>query len=165
MSDILIRELLSEDSIPELTDLLHAAYSPMIERGVHFFAATQTEAHTQERIRRAYLTYLGLEGDRMIATISLYKAVPDHRCAQYRTAWWFGQFAVRPDRQRTGIGTKLIELVEQRAKQGGASMLALDTAEHARDLIAYYEKRGFTFAQFQQWPDVRHRSVILCKAL
>lgn len=165
MSSILIRELRPEDSLEELTELLHAAYGPMLEQGIHFFAATQTQAHTRERVHRAHVTYLGIEGKQMLATISLYKAVPDHRCEHYRSAWWFGQFAVHPDKQRSGIGTELIELVEQRAKADGCSLLALDTAENALDLISYYNKRGFSFAQFQQWPDVQHRSVILSKSL
>ncbi|MFI5201911.1 MAG: GNAT family N-acetyltransferase [Candidatus Kapaibacterium sp.] len=165
MSQILIRELQSEDSFVELTDLLHEAYIPLTKKGVSLFAATQTEEHTRERVRRAYVTFLGFNEGKMVATISLYKAVPDHRCEHYRKAWWFGQFAVHPEMQRTGIGSQLIELVEQRATNEGASMLALDTAETARDLIAYYTKRGYVFVQHQQWPDMKHRSVIMSKEL
>ena len=165
MIDLLIRELQPQDSFAELTDLLHSAYGPLTKKGVNFFAATQTEEHTRERVGRAYVTFLGLKDEAMVATISLYKPRPEHRCEHYRTAWWFGQFAVHPDMQQTGIGSQLIKLAEQRAVDEGATMLALDTAETASDLIAYYKKRGFAFVQHQQWPDMKHRSVIMSKEL
>lgn len=55
----------------------------------------------------------------------------------------FGQFAVRPSHQGCGIGSTLMRLVEQRARDKGAAALALDTAEHATHLIVMYEVKGY----------------------
>lgn len=165
MTDLVIREFRSDDSFAELTDLLHTAYFPLTKEGLHFFASMQTEEDTRERVGRAFVTYLGLLGTEMVSTISLYKPVPDHQCEHYHIAWYFGQFAVRPDLQKTGIGSHLIELVEARARAEGATHFALDTADTATKLVDYYYKRGFEFVQYVQWPYMKHRSVILSKKL
>lgn len=59
----------------------------------------------------------------------------------------------------------MLTLVEERASELGLGHLALDTSEQARDLIAYYERRGFRFVEHLRWPDVNYRSVVLAKPL
>jgi len=49
------------------------------------------------------------------------------------------RFAVRPSHQGRGIGAALLRLVEQRAAEQSVRRLALDTSEHASDLIAFDE--------------------------
>ena len=77
----------------------------------------------------------------------------------------FGQFAVRPEYQGNGIGSRLIEMVETRAREKGLGELALNTSEHAHHLIAMYPKKGFRFVEYHRWPDVNYRSVIFSKTL
>ena len=77
----------------------------------------------------------------------------------------FGQYAVDPAFKGRGIGAQLLELVEQRARAAGAAELALDTSEHAADLIALYERKGFRFVEHAQWRDVNYRSVVMSKEL
>ncbi|HET6402053.1 MAG TPA: GNAT family N-acetyltransferase [Candidatus Kapabacteria bacterium] len=160
-----IREFQQTDSISELTELIHSAYKPLAEMGFRMWGSWQTDEITQDRVERAHTTLVALIKGRMIATISLYPPRPNHPCEHYRVAWCFGQFAVLPEMQRTGIGSQLITLVEQRAKQEGARFIALDTAETAFHLIRYYEKRGYKFVQYQQVDKVNYRSVILSKEL
>lgn len=58
--------------------------------------------------------------------------------------WYFGTFAVRPAGQARGTGSALLADAERRAGAAGASALEL-TVIHARvDLIAWYERRGYT---------------------
>jgi GNAT superfamily N-acetyltransferase len=77
----------------------------------------------------------------------------------------FGQFAVRPAYQRCGIGSRLMDIVEARARDKGIAELALNTSEHAEDLIAMYKRKGFRFVEHVQWDDVNYRSVVLAKTL
>lgn len=77
----------------------------------------------------------------------------------------FGQFAVRPTFQRRGIGSRLIEIVEARAREKGVTELALDTSERATGLIAMYTDKGYRFIEYARWPSVNYRSVILSKTL
>jgi DNA-binding winged helix-turn-helix (wHTH) protein len=43
--------------------------------------------------------------------------------------------------------------------------LALDTAETADDLIAFYTRRGYRFVDHVRWDAVNYRSVVLSKRL
>ena len=77
----------------------------------------------------------------------------------------FGQYAVRPSHQKRGIGSTLLNLVEQRAKDKRVKTLGLDTAESAAHLIALYQANGYEIVEYVQWPNVNYRSVILAKPL
>lgn len=76
-----------------------------------------------------------------------------------------GQFAVEPEYQGKGIGSRLMQLAEERAVEVGATELALDTAEMAHALIEFYAKRGFRFIEHVRWDTVNYRSVVLSKVL
>ncbi|MDP4199038.1 MAG: GNAT family N-acetyltransferase [Bacteroidota bacterium] len=165
MIDLEIREFGEHDSISELTQLVRIAYKRLGDMGLQFWGTWQTDDVTRDRISDADQTLIALRNREMIATISLYPSRPESRCEYYRQAWCFGQFAVKPDLQRTGIGSHLLNLVEERARMKGASYIALDTAETAYHLIEYYEKRGYSFVQHQQWDRVNYRSVVMSKNL
>ena len=64
-----------------------------------------------------------------------------------------------------GIGSAMLELIENRAAELGAEELALDTAEGAIHLIDYYKKRGYRFIEYVDWDITNYRSVILSKRL
>jgi predicted N-acetyltransferase YhbS len=140
--DFVVRALRESDSITELTQFIRTAYKPLADMGLHYTGTWQTDDVTQDRVNRAHTTFIALQDGKMIATIALYAAKPDHPCEHYHKAWYFGQFAVRPDLQRSGIGSQLIELVEKHAKNAGAKQIALDSADSAAHLIRYYEKRA-----------------------
>lgn len=77
----------------------------------------------------------------------------------------FAQFGVDPDLQGLGIGRMLLERVEQRAREKGATELALSMAEPDTNLRRFYDKRGFRFIEYWQWPYTNYRSCILAKEL
>ncbi len=55
---------------------------------------------------------------------------------------WIGRFAVRPSLQRSGLGTRLFDAVEQEARRLGVRRIALHTALSNPRLPAFYEARG-----------------------
>ncbi|MEK6707048.1 MAG: GNAT family N-acetyltransferase [Bdellovibrionota bacterium] len=71
----------------------------------------------------------------------------------------FGRFAVAPDFQKLG------NRIEERAKEMGATEIALDTSEHAQHLIKMYADRGYRFIQYHKWEITNYRSVVLSKEL
>lgn len=150
----------------ELTLLLHRAYARHAERGLKYFASHQDADETLKRVARGEC-YLAIHDGRMTGTITWCDP------ARARGSPWydrpdvasFGQFAVDPPWQGRGIGSRLLELVENRAAACGATELALDTAEGADDLIRYYTKRGFRFIEYVQWEVVNYRSALLSKTL
>lgn len=137
--NLTIRLFGTGDSIRALTELLHEAYRALAERGMHFVASHQDEQTTSRRIEGREC-WLALIGDQLVGTITL--SAPGQGKG---TAWYerpdvakFNQFAVFPSWQGRGIGSALLAQVECRARQKGASELALDTAEPAQDLHRFY---------------------------
>lgn len=165
---ITIAEWSDRRQVPEITRLLHEAYAPLAAAGMRYFATHQTEGDTLHRLSKGY-AFLALDGDgRIVGTITL--SPPGslgHHCELYGRPGVsvFHQFAVRADRQRQGIGTALLDHVEERAREIGATQLACDTAEGAHHLIAFYEGRGMRPVADADWKDTNYRSVLLLKDL
>ena len=159
-----IRLISNEDSIADLTDLLHRAYAPLAARGMHFVASHQDAQRTRERTARGEC-YLAVQDGSVIGTITVRSPQQTRGCPWYDRpeVACFGQFAVEPAWQKRGLGSRLLCLAEQRAAETGAAELALDTAEPAAELISYYMKRGYRFIEYAQWNTVNYRSVILSK--
>jgi GNAT superfamily N-acetyltransferase len=166
MSDICIRPLTPEDDVEHLTDLLHRAYAPLAEAGMKFLASHQSVDVTRHRVHRGSCM-VGEQQGVIVATI-VYR--PPGVCSgspfmDRPDVGEFGQFAVEPSLQRSGIGSMLIDAVEAMGRRDGLSHMALNTSEHAHQLIAYYEKRGYRFIEHVQWRDVNYRSVVMGKPL
>lgn len=167
-ADIDIRRLRDTDSIPAITALLHAAYAPLAAMGLRYTATHQDDDTTLRRLTRGFPFVGELDGD-LVATVTLYptESAPGACCPWYAEpgVFSFGQFAVRPDFQKQGVGGSLIRMLETEALARGATELALDTAEPAAHLRAWYEKIGFRFIEFADWSTTNYRSVILSKSL
>lgn len=161
-----IRLLTPDDSIAELTELLHRAYRALAERGMRFIASQQDEQTTRQRTARGEC-YVAATGGKLVGTITL------RPCDRTHGSAWLdrpdvasvGQFAVDPAFQCCGIGSRLLRFAEQRAAILGATELALDTAEPAQDLIDFYAARGYRVIEHLQWPNVNYRSVVMSKTL
>jgi len=134
--------------------------------GLRYLATHQTEEVTRARIARG-VCLVATMNERIIGTVTY----------AYPSRWpgvpWFdqpgvagvGQFAVEPNQQRQGIGSALLERVEQLAREDGVTELSLNTAEPARHLIQYYEKRGYRLVDHTDATMPNYRSVILSKRL
>jgi GNAT superfamily N-acetyltransferase len=149
-----------------VTDLLHAAYAPLAAQGMRYLATHQPPSKTLERLNEgeSYLSFLNGE---VIGTVTLYPEKPESSCDYYRRpgVYSFGQFAIRPSLQKQGLGSRMMDFLESRARALGATELALDTSEHADHLIRTYEKRGYKIVAYTQWDVTNYRSVIMRKVL
>lgn len=166
MRGVTLRPLSRDDSIADLTRLLHAAYARLAAMGFNYTAVDQSEAVTRERTERGECLVAELDG-RVVGTITFY---PAHKAGG--SPWLdrpevasIGQFGVEPDLQASGIGSRLMDLAEERARGTGAEELALDTSEGALHLIAWYERRGYRLIEHVQWEGKVYRSVIMSKRL
>lgn len=166
INGVIYRFLSKDDSIEELTSLINSAYTVFKKEGLNYKGVSQNSSDTLKRLRHSY-TIVALADNRIIGTIS-YK--PHWECRG--TDWYnrkkvakFNQLAVAPEFQKTGIGGKLLGIVETIAFRQGAMDLALDTSEDAHSLISYYKKRSYRFIGFHRWKFANYRSVILSKNL
>ena len=165
-ADLVIRGRRPEDSVPAITALLHAAYAALSAQGFRYVASHQDDDVTRKRLDHGAPLLVEREG-RLIATVTLYPPRPDAFVPWYRNpgVFYFGQFGVLPSEQGRGIGRRLMEELEARALAAGAAELALDTAEGAAHLIAWYSRRGYRFVEHVDWPVTNYRSVVLSKHL
>ncbi len=161
-----IRDWQLTDDVAALTDLLHQAYGQLAQAGFRYLATHQDEATTRQRLESGH-PFVALLGEQIVGTVTLYPPQPDSPCELYRRAgvFCFGQFGVRPDLQRSGIGGQLVAHLERKARELGAAVLALDTAEGATHLVRWYERLGFRFVQHVQWDVTNYRSVVMSKSL
>lgn len=163
-----IRPLAPSDSFAEMTALLHAAYAPLAAAGMRFWATHQDEAATRKRAGEGEC-WVAVEtsSGRMVGTITLRRPGTSKGCPWFERAdvAVCGQFGVAPELKGRGLGAALMRVVEERARELGASELAGDTAETAHHLIAMYERWGFRRVGYAQWEQVNYRSVLLSKRL
>lgn len=164
--NVFYRYLTVDDDVDDITVMLHEAYGPLAAAGMRFVASHQDSAMTRRRLDQGE-TIVAVEQERIVGIVTLSRAdatggVPFYDAPGVAS---FGQFAVRPSHQRRGIGRTLVGLVEDRAREVGVRHLALDTSEHAADLIAFYQSLGFHVVARHRWSTVNYRSVIMAKGL
>lgn len=165
--EIHIRLYKPSDSISEITELLHKSYKQLADLGFKYLATHQDDNETEKRLKKG-ISYLALDGKKIISTVSLYH----NNSESYNCNWYqkknvahFGQFGVLPEYQKKGIGNNMMDLIEAKAKELGETELALDTAEGAEHLINFYKQRGYRFIEYVNWDVTNYRSVILSKKL
>ena len=166
LTDIIIRPPRPDDSIEELTDLLHRAYDRLGRMGLRYFATFQTPEQTRERLAKGDPLVAELNG-RLIGTATLYTNARKDDPDLYRRddVGWFGQFGVEPELQGMGIGGLLLAAIEEKARERGLAELALDTAETATHLIDWYERRGWRIVGEVRWEGANYRSVLMSKRI
>lgn len=168
-----IRLFKSSDSIAELTSLLNRAYKPLADRGMNFVASHQTEEQTSRHpvMGECFIAVSDRavsDGSVIAGTIFIYsKKIPLNGPELYNDpdVLLWGKFAVEPSLQKTGIGKKLMNFIENLAVERGKKYLALDTSERAQDLIDYYTRNGYKFVCYHKWDVVNYRSVVMKKEL
>lgn len=162
-----IRLLRPSDSLQELTDLLHDAYAELGRSGLNYTAVDQPASTTRERIRDGRCL-VAVEEGRLVGTVvvrgtSRYNAeYPYFSKAGVASAH---QLAVAPAQQGRGLGSTLLDISEWWARENRFSELALDTAESADHLVAWYVRRGYRAMDAVQGDGKRYRSVFLAKRL
>ena len=161
---IVIRPLEETDSIAELTALLHASYAQLGAMGFNYTAVDQSEDVTRKRNSNGEC-FVAADGGRLVGTILF--------CRHYHGSPWyeqphvaaFAQFGVLPACQRAGLGRRLVDLAEGRARATGATDISLDTSEGAHHLVHLYERLGYRAVEIAQWKGKTYRSVIMSKPL
>ncbi|UUX49456.1 GNAT family N-acetyltransferase [Nisaea acidiphila] len=163
---VLIRSLEETDSIPDLTSMLHRAYGRLARMGLRYMATHQGDDVTRERIAEGTCLVAVMDGE-VVGTIIVKTPEQTNGCAWYDRpeVASVGQFGVEPDIQAKGLGLMLLDEAERRVRAAGAAEIALDTAEPATHLVAWYTRLGYRFIQYQSWEQTNYRSVIMSKAL
>ena len=163
---VAIRPLKESDSIEDLTFLLHRAYKVQIDMGLHPLAGRQSPEITHKRTHSGECLVATLD-DRLIGTVLLQEVEDADFPAHFLKpeVAHFSLLGVDPELQGVGVGRKLLDATEARAREMGLSELACSMAESDTKLMRFYEKLGFRLIEWWQWPYTNYRSAIVSKAL
>ena len=165
---MVIRRLEPNDSVEDITEILHEAYGGLAEIGFRYLASHQSPEQTRSRLEGG-IPFVALVKDKLIGTITLYMTAVDDdaspHCYRRDGVGHFGQFGILPEIQRSGIGRKMLRRIEEEARERGLRELALDTAEGASNLIAWYRREGYEIVETCSWDVTNYRSVVMCKPL
>ena len=164
--DVTIRRLTPTDSLADLTALLNRAYRQLLDMGLRYVATWQDEEITRRRIEGAEC-WVAEQAGRIVGTITLYPPGrgKGHPFYEQDGVAKIGQFGIEPALLGTGLGSRLMDHVEERSRALGATELAGDTAEPASHLHAFYARRGYRVIDRINWDTVNYESLIRSKAL
>lgn len=115
----------------------HAAHADIVgPDAVEAFLDEQYDpADLRDRYRSAgSITFVAVDGERMVGYAS---GVPAE------DGYTLGALYVHPDRQGAGIGSRLLECVEDAAREEGYGTLDLVVMAENDDAIGFYEARSF----------------------
>ena len=165
-AQVAIRPFRPDDSIEELTRLLHRAYAGLARMGLNFTAADQTPETTRARVEHGQC-FVAVDGRQLVGTILVNSTVPNllGECFGKPRSASIHQFAVPPHHRDRGVGSLLLAHAESWVKRLGFAEVALDTAQSAPQLIAFYVRRGYRSVSSVQWSGKTYRSVIMSKEL
>ena len=127
--------------------------------GLNFTGVDQDEEITRRRMRGREVCVIERDGN-LIATVTL--SVRDAADARHV---YVSQVAVDPAEQRQGLGGRLMDLAETRARELGLDRVRLDTAIPATQLFQWYRTRGYELVSETHWEGKTYRSAILEKRL
>jgi GNAT superfamily N-acetyltransferase len=165
-AELEIRPLRRQDSIVELTGILHRSYAALARVGLNYTAAYQTPDTTRRRVEHGQC-FVAVDGTKLVGTILVNSVVPNPlgECFGRPEVASFHQFGVAPEFQRCGLGSLLLAHAEGWVKKLGFSQVALDVAESAPQLVAFCVRRGYRSVGGIQWSGKSYRSIIMSKEL
>ena len=161
-----LRTLTPDDSIHDLTRLLHRAYASLGAMGLNYTAVDQTPEVTASRLAGGQC-FLAEWAGTLAGTIVVHPTRTQNECAYFTKPGVAAihQFGVEPSLQGKGIGRALLDRCEHWAGAQGFREIALDTAEPAHHLVRLYKGLGYAHVGHVQWPGKVYRSVVLSKVL
>src|SRR6266508_2072404 len=145
---IAVRRLSGDDSLDDLTALLHRAFSQLGRMGLNCTCVDQSVEVTRQRIARGEC-FIAVCGGRPVGTMTLCDPDPRFKSVWYprRSVASVHQFGVDPQFQGKGLGATLLKFAEDWARAHGYKELALDTPCPARHLLAYYMTHGYRIVE------------------
>ncbi len=104
----------SEADIPSLTKLLNEAYKELADMGLNYTASYQDEKVTAERLAQGQAFNI-FKNEELLASILYFKK---NYFTKKNTAY-IGQFGVKPNMKKMGLGSMLMDYCESLAKTEG----------------------------------------------
>lgn len=146
----------------EVVRVIRAAFTPYLRALGRAFPADGSAEYAEERERFAADLergdiYVALDGERIVGAV---------RTKPKKNDLYIQTVAVDPSRQGTGVGSWLLQRIDEVARAKGLGSLSLETAEMAVANIRLYQRHGFAIVS-RGPPDHgldRHTRVYMAKS-
>jgi predicted N-acetyltransferase YhbS len=153
--------LANENDVPAVRQLVNAAYKELADRGLNYTATYQDNEETWQRMKKGRC-FLLFEQDLIIGTILFWE---QDFLKRGKKSAYVGQFGIHPEYKRKGLGTLLMNYVEELAIKEGYESIQLDTAQPATHLVNWYLKRQYQIIADEHWEGKTYQSWIFEKEL
>lgn len=156
-----------DDSLEELTEMIHAAYAPHLSAGLRFVGTNQTVAVTAERLATGD-AFVATSSGRIVGTVLARPPQPSSSVPLYRDpkTWSISQLGVAPEYKGRGLGRALHDTAVRHAVRQGARTIALDTAAPAARLIRLYKSWGYRIVGRADYrPTTNYESVLMAQSV
>jgi len=162
---LLIRKLLPQDSVAEVTELLHVVFAQGPDQPFAYPVATHNE-HTILRQIQKGSCWLAVIDDRIAgaAILQIPERIDSRVSNDPEVGAHLYQLAVHPDFQGRGIGSKLLKACEEDAVQMGAQHVWASSPVHSRQLNLYL-RHGYEYMEYYSWPGTNYDSITFRKRL
>lgn len=110
--------------------------------------------------------WLAFRNDKMVGSVTVaapYVAPEGYPATAGAGSFW--QLAVDPTYRGTGLGQRLLTLVEDRIVALGSTVAVIDTSAEAVELVGWYRRRGYAPVGTWRWDVTNYESVVLQKDL
>jgi GNAT superfamily N-acetyltransferase len=165
MERVVVRPMNGDDSIVEITDLLHRSFAKGPTQPFGYPVIEQGQDIIREQIRRGKCWVAVLNGQFVGVGIVWPPEKIGRSSSCIRT---FGaqlrQLAVEPSLWRRGIGSKVLDACEVGAMEMGALELWGSSPVGVRH-FSFYKRKGYRVVEYVSWPGTDYQSVIFAKPL
>jgi ribosomal protein S18 acetylase RimI-like enzyme len=128
--------------VDEIIDVVHSSY-----RGDSSRAGWTTEADLLDGSRtdrNEVMSMITDPGSMILVCLDNDVIVGSVNIRQQGSACYLGMLSVRPQLQGSGVGRKLIDAAERRARaEWGSEKMEMTVFSVRSELVAYYERRGY----------------------
>lgn len=148
------------DEAPVVRKIANAAYQELADMGLNYTATYQNDEETRSRMAEGRTLMVEINSS-PVGTITMRE---ENKISQRRSAY-LGQFGFLPEFKGRGLGTRVMDYMEELAKSEGYECVQLDTAKPAEHLVKMYLKRGYKIVGDTHFTDKTYDSWIFEKDL
>ncbi len=149
-----------ESDVSVIRRIVNQAYKELADMGLNYTATFQDEDETRTRMAKGR-TLVIEEGDVVVGTILMFE---ENKISARRSAY-LGQFGILPSHKKLGLGSRVMDFMEDLARSEGYECIQLDTAKPAEHLVQLYLKRGYKIVSDTRFEGKTYESWIFEKDL
>lgn len=150
----------TDKDVSQIRTLVNEAYKELADQGLNYTASYQDEEETRRRMAQGR-TFVLVSGTEIVGSVLFFEK---NYFTEKKSAY-IGQFAISPKLKRQGLGSIIMDFLEQLANDEKFEAIQLDTAKPAKHLVDWYQSRGYKTVGEKHWDGKTYDSYIMEKTL